>query len=133
VKYLPYPGNYGEIPRTKQVDGDPLDVIVLAPAYARGSVVPVRIVGVIVIKDDGEQDDKLFAVAPGTPMGDVQSLKEMNDRFRGALEILKIFFSYYKGSDGGGMVFEGVGDETMAMKAVDEAKARYDAEHPGGN
>jgi inorganic pyrophosphatase len=129
VAYMCYPGNYGSIPSTQQLDGDPLDLIALGPAFPRASIVPVRIIGVIVIKDDGEQDDKLFGVVPGTPLGDVTSLKELNERFRGALEILKIFFSYYKGPDGGGMVFEGVGDEKSAMKAVDQATAMYEAKN----
>jgi inorganic pyrophosphatase len=47
VGYLGYPGNYGMLPRTLQSkatggDGDPLDVIVLGPAVARGTVVRAR-------------------------------------------------------------------------------------------
>ncbi len=125
VPYIGYVGNYGSVPRTEQADGDPIDLIALSPAFPRGSVVPVRVIGVIVVNDDGAQDDKLFGVVPGMPMGDVKTLEEMNEKFRGVLEILKIFFSYYKGPDGGGMALEGVGDEVMAMKLVDESIARY--------
>ena len=46
VKYLGYPGNYGMVPQTLLPhalggDGDPLDVIVLAPTVPRGT--PVRV------------------------------------------------------------------------------------------
>lgn len=64
VQYLSYVGNYGEIPRTRQVDGDPIDLIALAPAYPRGSVVPTRIIGALKLTDKGETDDKLIGVRP---------------------------------------------------------------------
>jgi inorganic pyrophosphatase len=71
--YLAYPGNYGMVPRTllpKELggDGDPLDVIVLGPALERGSVVAVRLIGILELLDGGEQDDKLIAVLPGAPL-----------------------------------------------------------------
>jgi inorganic pyrophosphatase len=42
VSFLGYPGNYGSIPRTKEADGDPLDIIAVGPAVARGSVFPAK-------------------------------------------------------------------------------------------
>lgn len=52
VHYLPYPANYGMVPRTLQDertggDGDPLDVLVLGPALDRGLLVATRAIGVI--------------------------------------------------------------------------------------
>ena len=79
VRYLPYPGNYGMIPSTLLPvetggDGDPLDVIVLSPALARGAVVRARLIGVLELLDDGEQDDKLLAVLEESPLGHVDDL-----------------------------------------------------------
>src|SRR5690554_4621208 len=68
VDYLPYPANYGMIPQTllpKALggDGDPLDVIVLGPAIERGRIAPCKIIGMLALLDNGEQDNKLLAVA----------------------------------------------------------------------
>ena len=102
VKYLGYPGNYGMIPQTLLPesaggDGDPLDVIVLGPAVARGSVIKVKLIGVLKMLDAGEQDDKLVAVQDGTPLYTVDSIEELNARFAGVAEIVEIWFSNYKG------------------------------------
>jgi inorganic pyrophosphatase len=102
VAFLPYPGNYGFVPRTLLPreaggDGDPLDVLVLGPAVPRGSVMAVRLLGVLAMQDGGETDDKLIAVAPDGPFGDVASLAELRQRFPGALELVADWFAHYKG------------------------------------
>ena len=73
VKYLPYPGNYGLVPQTLHSsvlggDGDPLDVLILGSSLPRGSIVEARLIGVLKLLDRGEQDDKLIAVLPHTPL-----------------------------------------------------------------
>ncbi|MCB1615541.1 MAG: inorganic diphosphatase [Pseudomonadales bacterium] len=102
VKYLGYPGNYGFVPRSLLPhelggDGDPLDVIVLGPAVPRGSVIPVKIIGVLRLLDKGEQDDKLIAIQSGTPLAKVDSLEELDKKFPGATDIVSTWFANYKG------------------------------------
>lgn len=103
VAFLPYPGNYGFVPRTllpKALggDGDPLDVLVLGPAVPRGSVLAVRLLGVLPMQDGGETDDKLIAITPDGPFGDVGSLAELRTRFPGALDVVADWFVHYKGA-----------------------------------
>src|SRR5436305_11599528 len=58
-----YPEKYGFIPRTLAPDGDELDVICLTERTGgAGDDIKVRIIGVLRMIDDGEQDDKLLAV-----------------------------------------------------------------------
>jgi inorganic pyrophosphatase len=133
VEYLGYPGNYGMVPRTllpKELggDGDPLDVIVLGPSAERGAVVEVRIVGVLRLLDDGEQDDKLLAVMSRTALGDVADLEELEKRFAGTTSIVETWFANYKGP--GRMESKGFGDAAearrilaSAMKAFEESGA----------
>ena len=53
-----YPGNYGFIPHTLSGDGDPCDVLVAnTRAIIPGAVISVRPVGVLVMEDDGGEDD----------------------------------------------------------------------------
>ena len=123
VKYLGYPGNYGMIPRTLLPkehggDGDPLDVIVLGPAVARGSIVKARIVGVLRLLDDGEQDDKLVAVLDGTSMGAVEDMGQLQDDFPGVTDIVQAWFANYKGV---GVI------ETLGFHSASEASNILDA------
>src|ERR1700688_1104476 len=58
-----YPGNYGFIPHTLSLDGDPCDVLVAnTRAIVPGAVMSVRPVGVLLMRDEAGQDEKLLAV-----------------------------------------------------------------------
>src|SRR3954467_4685087 len=58
-----YPANYGFIPRTFCDDGDPLDVLVLGQeAVTPGVLMRARAIGVMRMRDDKGQDDKIIAV-----------------------------------------------------------------------
>ena len=94
VNYLPYPFNYGMVPRTllpKKFggDGDPLDVIVLGKPIKRGAVVECKLIGVLKLLDRGEQDDKLIAVNADSRFFGVTDLEELEETFPGVLEISK--------------------------------------------
>jgi inorganic pyrophosphatase len=58
-----YPGNYGFIPRTLSEDGDPLDILVIAPVpVVPGAIIRCRPVGALVMKDQAGPDEKDLAV-----------------------------------------------------------------------
>ena len=102
VQYLPYPGNYGMVPRTRLPeeaggDGDPLDVLILGPAAPRGSIVQARPIAVLGLLDGGQRDDKILAVPLAGPMSDVTGLKSLNRKYPGISEIVRTWFSHYKG------------------------------------
>lgn len=130
VKYLPYVGNYGMIPQTlspKQEggDGDPLDIILLGERVARGEVVKGKLIGVMLMKDNGETDDKLLAVAEGSVFEGIDSIEEMNKEFPGVLTILKTWFSNYKGKDEK-MIIEGFSNSKEANKILNDAIRGYE-------
>src|SRR6476620_9509795 len=58
-----YPANYGFVPRTWCDDGDPLDVVVLGdePVVPQ-ALMRARAIGVMRMRDDKGQDDKIIAV-----------------------------------------------------------------------
>ncbi|MBE0496639.1 MAG: inorganic diphosphatase [Campylobacterales bacterium] len=130
VHYLGYPGNYGAIPGTalpKELggDGDPLDVLVLGQALPRGEVVNVRLIGVLKMLDDGEQDDKLIGVlTKDSPFAHIKSMQQLDAEFAGVSQIIDIWFANYKGPDGGmkGLGFE---DADVAMNVLKAAAANY--------
>ncbi|NQX99071.1 MAG: inorganic diphosphatase, partial [Flavobacteriales bacterium] len=122
------PGNYGMIPKTilpKKLggDGDPLDVIVLGPPVNRGTVVKAKLIGVLKLLDNGEQDDKLIAVMTKTPFYNANSLNELDQQFNGVTRILETFFSNYKGP--GQMKSLGLADEKEAKKVLKYAIEEY--------
>lgn len=128
VAYLGYPGNYGFIPQTLSPkgtggDGDPLDVIILGPAVERGSVVEIRLIGVLKLKDRGEQDDKLIAVPLKGAFENIESLDQLKTEFPGALEIIQIWFENYKGA--GMMELEQIGDSNLANEILAEAEKAF--------
>lgn len=130
VNYLGYPGNYGAIPGTalpKELggDGDPLDVIVLGQAVPRGEVVEVRVIGVLKMLDDGEQDDKLIAVlTQDSPFSQVETIEQLDREFPGVSQIIDLWFANYKGPDGG---MEGLGyeDADVALNVLETAAENF--------
>src|ERR671917_2229705 len=63
-----YPADYGFIPETLGLDGDPLDVLVLVqePTFP-GCLVPARPVGGLDMHDEKGSDFKVVAVPVGDP------------------------------------------------------------------
>ena len=134
VKYLGYPVNYGMVPRTvlskeRGGDGDPLDILVLGASLPRGSVVETQVVGVIRLTDSGEKDDKILAVAKGSPFEGIQDLADLEAGFPGVTKILETWFANYKGP--GKMVAGGFAPRDVALATLDQAIADYAAAHPG--
>jgi inorganic pyrophosphatase len=58
-----YPGNYGFVPHTLALDGDPIDVLVVGPAaVVPGAVVRCRPLGALITEDEQRPDEKIVAV-----------------------------------------------------------------------
>ena len=126
VDYLAYPVNYGIVPHTRAWDGDPLDVLVLGSALPRGSVWQVRPIGVLHLTDDGARDDKILTVRPGSPLGTVRDLEGLREAYPGVTDILRTWFTHYKGS-GGTLESRGYGDADEARQLIHEAEETYEA------
>jgi inorganic pyrophosphatase len=129
VSYLGYPGNYGSIPHTTGADGDPLDIIAIGPKHERGTVIPVKVVGVVRCDDGGDQDDKIIALTADSPLfAKVSSLAELNKQAVNGAEIIRTWFDSYKGpSATSGMSCKLVEDELVAKKLIADAEAAFTA------
>src|SRR5713101_5041888 len=58
-----YPGNYGFVPHTLSVVGEPLNIMNCnTRALIPGAVINCRPVGVLVMRDEGGGDEKILAV-----------------------------------------------------------------------
>ena len=92
-----YPANYGFIPQTLGGDGDPVDVLVYAQhAIMPGAVICARPVGVLVMEDDGGQDEKILAVPADKTHPMFSNIKEYSDLPQILLDEIEHFFTHYK-------------------------------------
>jgi inorganic pyrophosphatase len=124
IKYLAYPCNYGMVPRTMSGDGDALDCLTLGKMQLRGAVLEAKVIGVIKLIDDGDVDDKLIAVVPGSPLWQVNNMAELEAKYAGVTDILQAWFENYKGP--GLLQCLGFGDVDEAMAILYGAMAKYE-------
>jgi inorganic pyrophosphatase len=78
-----YPADYGFIPETLALDGDPLDVLVLVnePTFP-GCVMEVKPIGVFHMADDKGQDEKIICVPVSDPIwNSLNDLSDMNPHY----------------------------------------------------
>jgi inorganic pyrophosphatase len=121
-----YPGNYGFVPHTLSDDGDPIDVLVAnTRPIIPGAVINVRPVGVLRMKDDGGEDEKIIAVP--SPHLTKRYVKVMNytDLPEITLEQIQHFFAHYKDLEPGKWVkLAGWGDAAEAHGLINAAIVR---------
>jgi inorganic pyrophosphatase len=114
-----YPCNYGYIPATLSEDGDPVDVLVVAPFQLQSGVVVVcRAVGLLQMEDENGKDNKIVAVPIDklTPL--YKNIREASDLQDELLAQIRHFFSHYKDLEPG--KFVRVGEYLPAASAQQE-------------
>lgn len=90
-----YPANYGFIPRTYASDGDPLDVLVLCSEQIRPmTIVECRPIGVLIMEDGGDKDEKIIAVPVNDP--NYNGYTDIDQLPQHRFDEIKHFFEVYK-------------------------------------
>ena len=119
-----YPMNYGFIPLTLSDDGDPLDVFVLcSQPLARLSLVRCYPIGVVMMTDRNEDDEKIIAI----PFGDPQynDFKDIKDLPKHLFDELKHFLTVYKQLENKVVHVEKLGGREKAIEVIKECMQRY--------
>lgn len=112
-----YPGNYGFIPHTLSGDGDPVDVLVVGRTPVMpGAVMPVRPVGVLMMEDDGGQDEKIIAVPTDKLFPYHADVKNYTDLRQINRDQIEHFFTHYKDLE------KGKWSKTLGWGDVNKAK-----------
>src|SRR5262249_2472384 len=92
-----YPCNYGFIPHTISGDGDPADVLVVGRRpLMPGCVIAARPIGVLLMEDEGGEDEKILAVPQSRLhpfFNEVQSYKDLPPILT---QQIAHFFEHYK-------------------------------------
>lgn len=92
-----YPANYGFVPNTLGGDGDPIDVMVVAPFPIQvGAIIASRVIGVLMMEDEGGTDEKIIAVPAASVSKEYGNIKEIQDLPELLLNQIKHFFERYK-------------------------------------
>lgn len=121
-----YPGDYGFIPSTLSLDGDPLDVLVLvdAPSFS-GCLMEVRPIGLLEMLDQGVPDEKVLAVGKNNPR--YNDVWNYSDIYPHMLREITHFFAIYKDLEGKRVEVKGWRDASRAREAVTESVERFQA------
>lgn len=119
-----YPAEYGYLEQTLALDGDPLDVLVLVtnPTFP-GCVINTRIIGVMLMVDNGEQDEKLIGVPTKDPRWN--HVKSLDDVAPHTLKEIENFFLRYKDLENKTVEVSGYKDADFAKQLYEECVERY--------
>jgi len=127
---LAYPFTYGAIPMTWDLDGDPLDAVIVnvTEPLIPGSLVEARIIGVMKFVDGGEVDDKVICVLNDDKRVDhIKTIEDLGEYWK---KETTYYWEHYKDlkKPGSGSV-EGYFDVVEAKKVIDECSERYQSEY----
>lgn len=119
VLYSPlfYPFDYGYIPQTLYIDGDPLDVLVMIshPVFP-GCVVEAKAIGVLEMSDDKGPDEKILCVSTKDPRYNAR--KSLNDLQEHTKQEFLHFFEVYKTLEEKDVDVKGWNDVALAIELI---------------
>ena len=119
-----YPADYGFIPETLALDGDPLDVLVLGtePTFPM-CVMEVKPIGVFHMTDEKGPDEKLICVPVSDPIWNkMNDLDDINPHQKKEIEH---FFQVYKDLEKKKVDVGGFGGAQEAKKILNLCIERY--------
>ena len=121
-----YPGNYGFIPHTLSLDGDPCDVLIANQrGIVPGALISVRPVGVLFMQDEAGGDEKIIAVPMPKLTQRYAHVTGIADMPQITIEQIEHFFEHYKDLEPGKWVkVIGWGDSGEARQLIVDAIAR---------
>ncbi|SCJ69729.1 Inorganic pyrophosphatase [uncultured Clostridium sp.] len=119
-----YPANYGFIPRTYASDNDPLDVLVLC----QESIIPLTLVqcrpiGVILMVDGQDKDEKIIAVPEGDP--NYSSYTDIDQLPPHFFDEMSHFFTVYKSLEGKSAYVRNIKGHKEALEVIRACMERY--------
>ena len=125
-----YPCNYGFVPHTLSLDGDPIDVMCVGQrALVPGCVLRARPIGVLLMEDDGGKDEKIIAVPHTKLTRFYEKVKDYTDLPEITIERIEHFFKHYKDLEPGKWVkIEKWDSREVAMEQIQAAVERAKAQ-----
>jgi inorganic pyrophosphatase len=132
-----YPGNYGYIPKTLGGDGDPLDIIMPVDyPIIPMSIVKVRPVGVIIMRDEAGMDEKVIVYPDVTVDPRYSHINNITDVPKETLDKIVHFFKHYKDLSSGKFVQidkDSIKDKHVAEKIINESIHNFNKRIPNAS
>ena len=122
-----YPANYGFVPRTYCDDGDPLDILVFCQEQIQSlAIMRAKLIGVMKMRDDKGEDDKLIAVHADDPAwSDFADISEIPPHH---MRQLKRFFEDYKALENKKVLVSEPQGRSEALQVLRDAMKLYQRE-----
>lgn len=122
-----YPANYGFIPKTYCDDKDPLDILVLCSVDVYPmSIIEAKVIGVMHMIDNGEQDDKIIAVAKNDMS--VNYINDLSELPPHTMKEIVRFFQDYKALERKNVTIERLFGRSYAYKVIQDGIDLYQKE-----
>jgi inorganic pyrophosphatase len=121
-----YPTDYGFVPDTLSLDGDPLDVMVCVsePTFP-GCLIVVKPIALFRMEDDAGLDDKVLAVPLTDPgWNSLETLDEVSDQLQNEIAH---FFTVYKQLENKKVEIEGWFSREDAIQEIETSRERFKA------
>jgi len=119
-----YPTDYGFIPETLGLDGDPLDVMVpVSEPTFPGCRIDVKAIALFKMEDDAGIDDKVLAVPLRDPVWN--TLETLEDLSKGLRDEIAHFFSVYKDLEQKKVDVHGWFSREEALEEIEAARRRH--------
>jgi inorganic pyrophosphatase len=125
-----YPTDYGFIPETLGLDGDPLDAMVCVsePTFP-GCMIDVKPIALFRMEDDQGIDDKVLAVPCSDPTwNQLETLDDLNQQLQ---DEIAHFFSVYKDLEQKAVKVHGWYSREDAIKEIQTSRERYSDDDRG--
>ena len=120
-----YPANYGFIPRTYCDDQDPLDILVICSIDVDPlCIIESKVIGVMRMVDDDEEDDKIIAVAQNDMA--VNYINNISELPPHTIVELRRFFEDYKKLEHKHVVVEEFLNREEAYRIINQAVELYE-------
>jgi len=126
-----YPANYGFIPQTYCEDRDPLDILILSQIEVVPlCIVEAKVIGVMRMRDNGEADDKIVAVANGDPS--VNHYENISELPLHTIQEVKSFFEDYTKLEHKETLVDDFLGKDVALQIIQDAFELYREKFRGG-
>src|SRR5436309_4403457 len=119
-----YPTDYGFIPETLGLDGDPLDAMVCVsePTFP-GCMIDVKPIALFRMEDDKGVDDKILCVPLQDPAWN--TLEQLDDLSKALRDEIAHFFSVYKDLEQKKVRVDGWYSKEDALEEIEAARERH--------
>jgi inorganic pyrophosphatase len=122
---MPFPFNYGYIPKTLGEDGDPLDVVLISDfSLIPGCKAKIKVIGILDMEDEKGVDEKIIGTINSERR--YENINDINQLDKQTLHDIKYFFTHYKDNEQNKFsLVKEFHDKNYALKIINRSVSNY--------